>query len=210
MYKLYYLPGSCSMAVHVLLNEIGAKFELENIAVPDGQARSAEFLKINPRGSAPVLKIDDSIIREGAAILIYLLDSNKNSLLPEKGIERAKALEWLAFANATLHPAYARIFFMHRHLGQEAEKNPLYDIAISQIQKHWDEIEQHLSGNDYLCGKNLTIADILVTVIANWTGYLKKPILFGPKTKAFFTKIISLPSYQKALQTEGVTYKANL
>ncbi len=210
MYKLYYSPGACSIAVHVALNEIGAKFELENVSVPNGQPKSPEFLKINPRGAVPVLKIDDFILREGAAILIYLLDSNKNDLLPQSGLERAAALEWLTFANSTLHPAYSRIFFMMRHFGDEASANPVYKLTITQIQKYWDEIEERLVTNEYLAGNKITISDILVTVIANWSGYFGSAITFGPKTKAYFTQVISRPSYKKALEVEGVTYKANL
>lgn len=207
MYTLYYLPGSCSLAIHVALNEVGAEFKTENVAVPNGQPRSPDFLKINPRGSVPVLKINDFVLREGAAILIYLLDSHENSLLPKSGLERASALEWLSFANSSLHPAYGAAFFQHKVLGESAKENPLYKPAIERIQKYWDEIEQHLQSRDYLCGNDCTIADILITVIANWSPMMKEPISFGSKTKAFFNRIISRQSFQKALEAEHVTYK---
>ena len=61
MYKLYYSPGVCSMAVHVALNEINAKFELEKVSTAAGQ-KSPELLKVNPRGAVPVLKINDFIL----------------------------------------------------------------------------------------------------------------------------------------------------
>ncbi|MDX2082512.1 MAG: glutathione binding-like protein [Rickettsiales bacterium] len=210
MYKLYYSPGACSLAVHVALLEVGAKFELENVATPAGQQRSPEFLKINPRGAVPVLKIDNFILREGAAILTYILDSHKSDLLPATGLERATALEWLCFANSTLHPAYSRCFFQHRVLGEVAQDNPLYKPSIAAIQKYWDEIEESLSAKNYLCGDKITIADILITVIANWSFAFKEPINFGAKTKAFFTRVIARPSYQKAMEVEKVTYRANV
>ena len=203
MYTLYYMPGACSMAVHVALNEIGAPFTLEAV----GQPRTAEFLKINPRGQVPVLKIDDFVLREGAAILTYLLDTNKSPLLPASGVERAKALEWLSFANSSLHPAYGRLFMQHKLLGEQAPSNPLYGPSIAAVRKYWDEIEQQLANQPYLCGKECTIADILVTVIANWSPNFKQPINFGPKTKALFNRIIERPTYKKALASESVTYK---
>ena len=207
MYTLYYLPGTCSMAVHVALNEVGAAFNLENVAVEAGQPRAPEFLKINPRGNVPVLKKDDVVLREGAAILTTLLDEYKSPLLPSQGRERAVVLEWLAFANATLHPAYARLFFQHRHLGDAAAENPLYTPAIQALQGLWNDIEQRLESHEYLAGAEVSIADILVTVIANWTPNLRQPIHFGPKTKALFGRVIARPSYQKALASEAVTYK---
>jgi len=207
MYTLYYSPGACSLAIHVALNEIGAEFKLENVATPAGQPRSPEFLKINPRGAVPVLKIDDFVLREGAAILTYLLDSHKNSLLPQSGLERASALEWLSFANSTLHPAYSVCFFHQKTLGEGAKDSPLYKPSIEKIQKYWDEIEERLQTREYLANQDCTIADILVTVIANWSPMMKMPISFGAKTKAFFTRVISRPAFQKALLAEGVTYK---
>ena len=197
------------MAVHVALNEVNAEFKLENVAAPAGQPKSAEFLKINPRGAVPVLQIGDFVLREGAAILTYLLDTHKNSLLPQSGLERAKALEWLSFANSTLHPTYSRGFFMLRILGDKASENTLFKPTMEQIQKYWNEIEEQLGNDEYLCGKDCSIADILVTVIANWTPYFGYTITFGAKTKALFTRVISRPSFQKALATEGVTYKVN-
>jgi glutathione S-transferase len=207
MITLYSLPGSCSLAVHVALNEVGATFDVKSISVPDGQPRTPEFLAINPRGNAPVLVTDGFVQREAAAILITLLDENKNALLPASGQARATTLEWLCFANASLHPAYARCFFQHKNLGAAAAENPLYEPAIAAIQKLWDDIEQRLTTSTYLAGAECSVADILVTVIANWSPMLKKPINFGPKTKALFSRIIARPAYQKAMEAENVTYK---
>jgi len=207
MYTLYYIPGTCSLAVHVALNEIGADFSLENVSVPDGQPRPAHYLAINPRGSVPTLTWDNFVLREGAAILTYLLDEHKSPLLPSSGKARATALEWLAYANATLHPLYARAFFQHRALGEAAASNPLYAPTIEAIQKQWDGIEVQLGKSSYLCGEECSIGDILVTVIANWSPNLKMPIVLGPKSKAFFGRVVARPSYQKALATEQGTYK---
>jgi glutathione S-transferase len=195
------------MAVHVALNEIGSKFELKNVSVPQGQPKSPELLKVNPRGIVPVLEIDGFILREGAAILTHLLETNKNEFLPKSGNEKAAALEWLAFANSSLHPLYGRLFFMKKTFGDEAQKNPVFDATIAQIQKYWDEVEARLEKQEYVAGNKITIADILITVIANWSVAFGSAIKFGDKTKKYFGKIIARPSFKKALEVEGVTYK---
>jgi glutathione S-transferase len=191
------------MAVHVLLNELGQPVTLVNVA--DGDARQ-ELLKINPRGQVPTLVDDGQVIREGAAIILHLLGKHSNALLPESGKERASALEWLMFANATLHPAYARGFFALKNFEGETQKKVL-DIAVQQINKLWEEVESRLTDYPYLAGKQLTAADVLLTVIANWSGKFNG-IKIGEKAKALFRKVIALPSYQKALKTEAVEYKA--
>lgn len=207
IYTLYFIPNTCSLAIHVALREIGAQFEIKNVAVPDGQPRSAEFLAINPRGNVPVLVWDGFVLREGSAILTWLLDTHQSPLLPHNGLERARALEWLMFANATLHPAYSRAFFLSRQIGADVMKSPLMDAALRMIQTHWDSVESHLSTHQWLAGDSITIADILITVIANWSGrFGKETLVFGSKTKELLKRVVARPSYQAAMQAEGVSY----
>lgn len=207
MYKLYYTPGACSMAIHVALNECNAEFTLEKVDMQAGQNRTPEFLKINPRGQIPVLIDDGRAIREGAAMLIHILEKHNNALLPKNDPERASALEWMMFCNATLHPAYARVFFLLKNPADQAAKEPLLDAAIANINKLWEEVEERLSVSPYLAGEQATIADILLTVIANWSARMPKPITLGAKTKQLLRTIIARPAYAKALATESVEYK---
>ncbi len=204
MYTLYYSPGACSMAIHVILNELGQKVELKNVGM---QENRDEFLKINPRGTVPVLVDDGHVIREGAAIMLHLFSKHKNSLLPESGFERAAALEWLMFCNATLHPAYARAFFALKNFEGETQAKVL-NVAVSQINKLWEEVDSRLANSPYLAGKELTAADILLAVIANWSAKFEGKIKIGENAKRLFRNIIARPSYQKALTTEQVEYKA--
>ena len=208
MYTLYYSPGSCSLAVRTLLNEIDATFEAINVK---DEAQRAGFLKANPRAMVPTLMVEGKPLTEGAAILTYLADTHKSALLPQAGWERAKALEWLAFANSTLHPKYGVCFAALYKLGmkpEEAAKNPSVALALDGIQKCWDEVEQVLSsGQKYITGAQPTVADVLLTVIANWSPMMPRAITFGANTKAFFTRVTKLPYYAKAMSAENVEYK---
>jgi glutathione S-transferase len=207
MYTLYYLPGACSMGVHVLLNELDQPVKLEKVGDPGSNApKPAEFLKVNPRGMVPVLVDDGFIVREGAAIMLYLMDKHKSPLLPASGKERATAIEWLMFCNATLHPAFAKGFFSKGFTGETQEK--VFSAAVDQINKLFKDVEDRLSQSPYLAGKELTMADILLCVIANWSSYLAGKPQIGPNTKKLLKTVTARPSYQKALATEKVEYKA--
>lgn len=206
MYTLYSLAGTCSMAAHVLLNELQQSFTLEDVSVPAGQPRPAAYLKINPRGSVPTLVDDGNVIRENAAILMHLCEKHHSPLLPTSGIARTQAIEWLMFCNATLHPAYTRAFFGMRNLTGEAQQQFL-SLAVNAINTLWKEVDTHLSTHAYLCGEKMTVADILITVIANWSGRFEG-IQLGQHTKRLLKTISSLPAYQKALKAEKVEYKA--
>lgn len=209
MYTLYYSPGTCSMAVHVLLNEINAEFDLKPIILTKGEQKSPEYLKINPRGAVPALKDGDEVIVEGAAILLHLAEKHKSPLLPASGNARRKAIEWLMFANATMHPAYGKAFFLNKNCSDDAAKQALLKVVFAQIDTLWADVEKTLESQPYVCGNECTLADILLTVIANWSMNLAgNPIVLGDNCKRLFKSVISRPSYQKALATEQVEYKA--
>jgi glutathione S-transferase len=195
------------MAIHVILNELNQPVQLENTALAEGKNRTPEFLKINPRGQIPVLVDGDQVIREGAAQIIYLCEKHRSPLMPTQGAARASALEWLMFCNSTLHPAYSRAFFLIKNASDDAAKEQLLSVAFANINKLWAEIEVRLQNNQYLAGNEITAADILLTVIANWSSRFPN-IEIGVHTKKLLQNVSSRAAYKKALEVEQVEYKA--
>ncbi len=204
-YELYTKAGSCSMAVHAIMNELGLNPKINIMEQGPTGLKSPEYLKINPRGNVPCMIEDGKPMIEGAAIITYLCEK-EGKLMPKSGRERALALQWLMFCNATLHPAYGRTFWIGANVAQAAQEEAL-KAARSQIQTLWDYVEGELekSGSTYLCGSEPTAADFLMTTIANWNPAAYK---FGAKTKAILKNISARPSYQKALTAEKIEYKA--
>ena len=203
-YQLYYSPGACSMAVHVVLNEIGEDVELIRANI-HGPEKDPQLEKVNPRGQVPVLIEGDKPLKEGAAIITYLCDKHDSNLLPKDGWNRAQALQWLMFANATLHVGYSKAMFIKKNRGTEE----MLEAALDNIQSYWDEIETQISNNGgpYICGKTMTAGDIVIAVIANW-GFLPRDFKFGEKTKSLLMTVSQRDAYQKALKAEEVEYKA--
>jgi len=208
MYQLYYSSGACSMAAHVVLNSVDAAFTLHKVDLAAGQQKAPDFLKLNSRGQVPVLVDDGFTLREGAAILVYLCEKHQSAWLPREGQARAAALEWLMFGNATLHPAYSRVFALARHNIDQTAKNALFEIYIDGINALWQDVEARLERAAFLAGDDMTIGDILLAVIANWGATFPKPVVIGPRTKQLLKKVIALPPYQKALAVEQVAYQA--
>lgn len=204
-YELYSKAGSCSMAVHAIMNELALDPKVHIMEQGPTGLKSPEYLKRNPRGNVPFLVEDGKGMIEGGAIITYLCDK-EGKLIPKSGWERAQALQWLMFCNATLHPAYGRTFWINSNLPEE-QRDAALKAARSQIQQLWDYVEGELnkSGTPYLAGKEPTAGDFLLATIANWNPAAYQ---FGPKTKALFTAITARPSYQKALTAEQIEYKA--
>src|SRR5690242_21046262 len=73
MLTLYYAPGACSMAAHIVLEESGEKYEPKKVDLAGGEQRTEAYLKINPLGRVPVLRLDNGDpLTENTAILPYL------------------------------------------------------------------------------------------------------------------------------------------
>ncbi len=202
MYQLFYSPGTCSLAVHVTLIETGVDYELLKAA--DHQEA---FAKANPAKQVPTLLVDGKPLVEGAAILTYICEQAKSPLLPASGWDRAMAQQWLAFANSTVHPRYGALFGHMKMLGAEAKSAKMYGILEGKIQEAWDTVEHALQDKDYVAGKEITVADILLAVIANWTPKVTDKVKFGAKTQAYLKRVTARPSFQQALAREEVQYK---
>lgn len=200
-YTLYYKPGACSMAVHIVLNELGVPFD----AVKQTDLKAPEFLKLNPRGQIPLLIVDGEPVKEGAAILTYLVDTHDSAgvLMPKSGVPRAKALEWLMWCNASLHPACSKVFWLSKAGLEDSVKAELSKIFAGQVQALWDEADARLAKTKYLAGDSITVADILLAVIANWGVGVP-----GSNIKRVLKEVSTRPAYQKALQVEDISYKA--
>src|SRR5689334_13101143 len=105
--KLYYSKGACSLAVRILLHELGIKSEFEAVDLKTKRTETnADFLKINPKGAVPTLTTDkQEILTENAVILCYLADEYKAiELLPAPGnFKRYRVLEWLNYVATEIH-----------------------------------------------------------------------------------------------------------
>ena len=75
MFKLFYSPGSCALASHIALEEVGAAYTAARIDFSKSEQRSPEYLTINPKGRVPALVTDDGILTETPAILAFIAQS---------------------------------------------------------------------------------------------------------------------------------------
>lgn len=208
MYTLYTSTGTCSLAVNVVLEELGVPYKLEIISLKNGDNKKPEFQKVNPRGSVPVLvREDGKILREGAAIILYLLEKYPNELLPKSGDARTDAIEWLLFANSTLHPAYGRGFWALKGLQGEA-KDTAIQSAVESINKLWAEVDARLAKQKFIAGDNPTAADILLTVFTGWNGAFQPKPEIGKNVERLVADITSRPAFIRAKQAESGQAKA--
>src|ERR687886_2104189 len=112
--KLYYAPGACSLAPHIVAREAGLRLDLEKVDLRSGKTESgAAFADINPKGYVPALKLDNGeVLTEASALLQYLADQAPQAqLAPAAGtMERYRLLEWLGFISTEIHKGFGPLW----------------------------------------------------------------------------------------------------
>ncbi|ENV32637.1 glutathione binding-like protein [Acinetobacter gerneri] len=200
--KLYYSPGACSLASHILLNEINVDFDLERVDLKTHKTeKGADYYEINPKGYVPALEINPGLIlTENVAVLPFIAQHDpKQDLIPPSGLGRAKVLEWLGYLNSELHDAYA-VFFGPALTEEERAR------AYAEIDKILKYIENYLQESefDYLVNDRFGPADAYLFVITNWSNVIQHDLTPYPNIVALRNKVAERQSVQIAMRDEGL------
>jgi len=160
MMKLYYAPNACSLADHIALIEVGARFEAEAVDIRTKRTASGEdFHTINPKGYVPALVLDDcETLTENIAVLDWIAEQYPQ--LRRSGVlSRTRQLEMLTFISTEIHRAFRRLW----HGGTEPEKTKTREEVAGLLKF----AATQMSG-DYLFGDELTVADCYLYVMLRW------------------------------------------
>ena len=201
--KLYYSPGTCSFAAHIVAREAGVALELERVNIhktPHVTASGTDFAAINPKGYVPALQLDDgSLLSEGAVIVQYLADLNPVSgLMPPPGtLERYRVQSWLNFIATELHKMFSPWMF-HAEYGPAVQQ-----IARDKIGQRLSYVEKHLAEQGpLLTGQQFTVADAYLFTIAGWSTFAKVDLTPFPNLRSYLKRIGGRPKVQEALAAE--------
>jgi glutathione S-transferase len=203
--KLYFSPGACSLAAHIVLEEAGAKYELVKLSLRDGDQRKPEYLQKNPKAKVPLLELDDGqFVTENPAIQSYVADTFPQAgLLPPVGdLQRIRAQEWLAWCASGVQPAFGLLFGSKRLVdGEEAQKS-LFEKGVQNLQAQLDAFDRGLTGKSFVLGDRFSAADSYTLVFYNWAKNF--PVKTGPAHNASAEKLLARPAIQRVFAAEGL------
>jgi glutathione S-transferase len=165
--KLYFSPGTCALADHIVLAWIGKPYQIQKVSREE-RAEPA-FLKLNPAGMVPVLEEDGWVLTQNSAILNYLADKFPESRLGGDGSPkgRAEINRWLGFVNSDVHPAFKPMFGAANYLEDPALIEKAKANARTNLRKLFERLDRQLAGRDWLVGER-SIADPYLFVTLRW------------------------------------------
>ena len=197
--KLYYSPGACSFASHIVLHELAIPHEAERVNLRNRKTATGEdFTSINPKGYVPALVIEPGVVlTEGTAVLQYLADLKPElGLAPAVGsLGRYRLAEWLGYINSEIHKNYSPLF-------NPAATDDMKSMAKAALARRYAYAEETLSRRPYLLGEHFSVADAYLYTTLTWTGRVGVDLSDMPHLLDYQRRIAQRPSVIAAAAVE--------
>ncbi|MCE3606722.1 glutathione transferase GstA [Massilia sp. P8910] len=204
--KLYYSPGACSLAPHILLCEATLPHTLIKVDTGTHLTQDGiDFYTINPTGCVPVLELDDGQrLSEGPIIAQFIADhARRDDLMPCAGsMARYRVMEWQNYITSELHKSFSALF------------NPALNAAAKAVfaailSEKFAWVSRQLRGKPYLAGDSFSAADAYLFTVAGWANHAGLDLsdqdadVFGP-LQAFLARVAARAAVQEAMKAEGL------
>lgn len=198
--RLYYAPGACSLAPHIVAREAGLSLDLIKVDIFTKKTEDGrDFHEVSPLGYVPALEIDGGeILTEDAVVIQYVADRNPAAgLLPAGGMERYRAQAWLGFIATELHKGFGPLWYPTTP--EETKR-----ATLDRLATRFTYLDKHLKGRDYLQGDTFTAPDAYAFTVLNWTNFLKVDLSSWPNLQAYVARVAARPQVREALKAEGL------
>jgi glutathione S-transferase len=202
MLTLFYAPGACSMASHIVLEESGEKYDARRMDLAKGEQKAPEYMKIHPLGRVPALKLDDgSSLTENTAILPFL--GKRFGLWPTDPIKEARALSIVGFFATSVHPAHAHIGRPERYTEDKSAFPGIQAMGKKSFGEYLKQIDAMYAGREWLSDK-YSVLDPYALVFYAWGKRRELPVADLKNYTALKERMAKRAAVQRVLADEGV------
>jgi glutathione S-transferase len=202
MLTLYYAPGACSMAAHIVLEDSGDKYEAKKVDLAGGEQRTEAYLKINPLGRVPVLRLDSGDnLTENTAILPYL--GKHFGSWPTDANAEAKALSVIGFFATNVHPAHAHVGRPERYSADASAFPGIKDMGLKTFHAYLKQIDGMLAGREWLSDR-YSVLDPYAFVFYTWGVRRELPMAELKNYSAHKDRLLKRPGAARVVADEKV------
>jgi glutathione S-transferase len=199
---LYWARGACSFGPHVVLEEIGAKFEARR--VDPTQPRSDDYLKLHPRGHVPLFVDGDFVLTEAHAIMVHLADTfPRAGLIPAPGSrDRARAHELSGILSSAVHVAYRQIRRPARFTEEEAAHPGIKKHGHAYMTRLMTELDQRIAGKQWALGELYSFVDPYLMIMTKWAHTAELDMTRLENLAAHTKRMLERPAVKRAVERE--------
>lgn len=200
--RLHYYPGFISLAPHIVIEEIGAEYELSFVNLHKGPNKTPSYLGLHPDGLVPVLENDGLVLYESAAIILYLVElSEEATLIPKRGsVLRPQFYKWLMWLSTALHANLSLYLHPNKVAASMEAQAEVRAAAEQRVNAQVDRVEEELArhGGPWLLGDAYSAADAYLFTLARWTRGMPRPAASRPQLGNYLRRMIERPAVQRA------------
>ena len=202
MLTLYYAPGACSLASHIVLEESGEKYEGKRVDLAKGEQRTDAYLKIHPLGRVPALLLDNGEpLTENTAILPYL--GKRFGLWPKDPLAEAKALSLIGYFASSVHPAHAHISRPERYATDKSYFPDIQEQGKKTFHGYLKQIDGMLAGRQWLSDQ-YSVLDPYGFLFYTWGVRRELPVGELKNYTAFKDRMLQRPAVRRVVEDEKV------
>jgi glutathione S-transferase len=202
MLTLYYAPGACSLAAHIVLEESGEEYDARRVDLGKGEQRTASYLMINPQGRVPALVLDSGEpLTENTAILPYL--GKRFGQWPQDAMAQVRALSTIGFLAASVHPAHAHISRPERYASDSALFANIQETGRRTFHGYLKHIDATLAGRQWFA-EPYTVVDPYAFVFYAWGVRRELPMAELKNYTAFKDRMLDRLGVRRVLAKEQI------
>lgn len=202
MLTLYYAPGACSMAAHIVLEESGETYEAKRVDLGKGEQRTEAYLKIHPLGRVPALRLDSGeALTENTAILPYL--GKRYAMWPVEPLGVARALSVIGFFASTVHPAHAHISRPERYATDKSHFPDIQAQGRKMFHEYLKQIDGMLAGRQWLSDQ-YSVLDPYAFTFYTWGVRRELPMAELGNYAAHKDRMLARPAVQRVVEDEKI------
>lgn len=202
---VHHLQVSQSERVPWLLEELGLPYTLKNykrapLLAPD------DYKKLHPTGAAPVIQDGHLTLAESGACVEYICQKHAGGKFIVAPLDPGYAdfIYWWHWTNGTFQPSISRnlaVRMLSKSLPDGGEGNQGVSLAENKIKVALKTLDDRLAKNEWLAGKEMTAADIMVVFSLTTMRYFCPYSLAGfDNILAYLQRISKREAYQRAMK----------
>lgn len=203
---LWTLPGSASLAVHLVLEETGRPYTLRRVQVDADGNREPALLALSPDGRVPVLELDGQVLTESAALCLLLAERDpERRLLPPAGsADHAETLRTMIFLTNTLQETLLRSLYAARYVDDPMAAPAVQRAAEARLATLFGRLDERLRAHDHVVGDAFTVADLYLFMLTRWGRRLSSPAWLLPGVRAHWLRVAERPAVAHVLADQGL------
>ncbi|MCW5656451.1 MAG: glutathione S-transferase family protein [Burkholderiaceae bacterium] len=200
----YYAPNTCALASHIALESAGARYEAVRVSFAQQEQRSAEYLRINPKGRVPALVTERGILTETPAILQFIAQTHPAAQLAplDDAFEMARLNAFNSYLCSTVHVAHAHRMRGYRWADDPAALEAMKKKVPQSVGECFELIEREFFVSPWVLGERYTVSDMYLFTLANWLEADGVDAARFPKLAAHRERMRADPVVRRVLESE--------